>query len=1016
MPRKIIVFIILFLICQVSIGQNKAYFQQRANNIIQVSLNDSLHELNGNISITYFNNSPDTLREIYIHLWPNGYSDNNTALVQQQISSRNTNLNFSKKSERGYIDKLNFSINNIPTNYSFFQKQKDIAIIALPQSLNPGDSMVIKTPFRVKIPGDFSRMGHQRQAYQISQWYPKPAVYDRDGWHPISYLDKGEFYSEFGSFDVFITLPENYIVASTGVLQDNIEEQNRINQRIMLSNSATSLITDSFPPSSAKLKTLHFRQDSIHDFAWFTDKRFLISKATIELPSKRTIDAYAYYLPSHAAVWKNVPNYISKSVQFYSSKLGDYPYAFCSAVDGALEAGGGMEYPMITVVNHTSDLKTLERVVMHEVGHNWLYGILGFNERSYPWLDEGINSFYENEYMQKQFPNDNLLSSFGIKKMFNTAAFPGYYGNYFAYLFSMSQHDFQAVGLPSDEYSFINYGISVYFTPVMLFRHLKAYLGDSTFNSVMFDFAQTWNFKHPNPEDLKQFFELKTGKNLSWFFESMVKNATPIDIKLKSARKIKDSNNLFIIKTKDKYHLGAPFSISAIDKSGNILSTKWCENSGRKNIDTISVPVNTYKISINEGFEVPEIDKRDNSMRIKGIFKKWNLPKTAFLWTISSPSENHILYSPIVGWNMYNKWMAGLAIYSDPIVPRKFDYTLIPMYSFNTNSINGMADIGYSITPKIIDIRYIRFGLLSKKYAYDFITEPNEYIKLEPSMLISFATPANKTILHELKIRKVFISQGIFNTLANSHFENGTVVYDYIKIKSKNEYSIFNIHHKYDNKRKIHPWKTDVDMQSFGETFKISAEFNTQYTYAKKKGVDFRVFAGKIFNSSVEYLPNVNFKTSGYYSDATGSIDYLFDQTLLGRSEEAGLFSRQYIGNDGGFVTPTPLGRTNNWLIASNLSVAIPGKLPVKLFANIATFPDASQYLENKEIFIYEAGIQINVISKILEIYVPLYISPDMQRVADLNNQSFSDRIRFKLNLNELNPLKAISKYKQLGF
>jgi hypothetical protein len=1029
--KKYLLILLLVLSFLSGFAQTKPYFQQKVNYTIHVSLNDTLHELIGNISMVYVNNSPDTLHELYIHLWPNAYRNNKTALVKQQIENRKTGLYFAKSAERGGIDSLNFLINKTHVNFQYYKKQIDIAEITLPRALSPGDTVVIETPFKVKIPGDFSRMGHQGQVYQIAQWYPKPAVYDRDGWHPISYLDKGEFYSEFGSYDVYITLPDNYIVASTGVLQSNPEEETRINRRIEMTKSGNFYKTDQIPASSTDLKTLHFYQDSIHDFAWFADKRYLILKKTIVLErSHKSVDLYTYFIPADASNWENATQSISKTIQFYSKRLGDYPYARCSVVEGSLKAGSGMEYPMITLINNLGNQKLLERVIVHEVGHNWFYGMLGFNERRYPWLDEGLNSFYENEYMCYYYFGDNALADYGLSKVFNAKHFPAFYDKYLSYLFVRANHDVQAVGDSSETFSITNYGTFVYYTPVIMFRHLRSYLGENTFDKMMYDFAETWRYKHPNPYDLRTFFEQKTGKDLGWFFDKLINTTTPIDMKLNTIKNLHTKDNQWVVKTTDKTKLGAPYLISAIDSSGKTLYSTWRNSFQKHNSDTISIPENTYKISINEGFDVLEVDKRNNSMRLKGWFPKINLPKMAFLWTLSDPAKNSILYTPVIGWNMYNRWMPGIAVYSDPVVPRNLDYLIMPMYSFYANNIdglaynikgpaniitklainiNGLADVGYSFNTNPNYIHHIRIGLLTRHYGYNYLSNQTDYLKIEPSLLIAFSAPQNKTITNELLIRKVFISQEIEYELIDHH------VGLYHNVSEEINYQILNIHHQYSNNRKINPWKTDIDAQIYGETVKLSFELNTQYTFADKKGVDFRLFAGKMFNPTSNFLPNMNFKASGFISSTTGSNDYLFDQSMLGRSETEGLFSHQFIGNDGGFKTPTILGMTNNWLLSSNLSIDVPGKLPLKLFASIATFAKADQQLEKGEQFIYEAGIQVTIIKNIAEVYFPIFVSADMKRVEDLNKRNFSDRIRFKLNLNELNPFKFIKKYKQIS-
>jgi len=221
-PKLIRQLIISCLIVFASFAEasSQEYFQQRVNYKIQVRLNDKLHELDAFETLDYINNSQDTLRFLFFHLWPNGYSNNKTELAKQLFSINGKQKLFNDPELKGYMDSLDFRIDNQKVQWNLLSGQPDICKVILNKPLLPHDSITITTPFHVKIPkGVTSRLGHIGESYQISQWYPKPAVYDQTGWHQMSNQDQGEFYSEFGSFDVSITLPENYIVGATGIFK-----------------------------------------------------------------------------------------------------------------------------------------------------------------------------------------------------------------------------------------------------------------------------------------------------------------------------------------------------------------------------------------------------------------------------------------------------------------------------------------------------------------------------------------------------------------------------------------------------------------------------------------------------------------------------------------------------------------------------------------------------------------------------------------------------------------------------
>ena len=281
----------LLLVCLMFVGMypdtfSQKYFQQKVNFNIDVTLNDKRHELTAFEKVEYINNSPDTLKFLYFHLWSNAYSGNNTDLAKQLFSSKGKERLFKDPELEGYIDSLNFKVNNQKVHWNLLPNQPDICQIFLNKPLLPGQKISVSTPFHVKIPkGVTSRLGHIGESYQISQWFPKPAVYDNTGWHQMPYLDQGEFFSEFGNFKVNITLPENYIVGATGDLQNKQEAE-------MLDKLAadTTWIEQSqkvkvdFPVSFTHTKTLQYIGNNIHDFAWFADKRFHVLKGRVTLP------------------------------------------------------------------------------------------------------------------------------------------------------------------------------------------------------------------------------------------------------------------------------------------------------------------------------------------------------------------------------------------------------------------------------------------------------------------------------------------------------------------------------------------------------------------------------------------------------------------------------------------------------------------------------------------------------------------------------------------------------------
>ncbi len=553
---------------------SQKYFQQEVNYRITVSLNDSAHSLSGYEEISYINHAPKSLAYLYFHLWPNAYKNDSTAFAHQQLVNGNTDFHFASANEHGFIDSLEFRINGKPVKWEYCRDSTDICRIILNQPLRPSDSIVITTPFYVKIPGDFSRFGHVGKSYQVTQWYPKPAVYDCMGWHQMPYLDQGEFYSEFGSYDISITLPKDYVVGATGNLITKAE-------RIWLENKAKGINSPGSSSSENGLKTIRYTEKNIHDFAWFADKTYKVAKGEVNLSNGHKVTTWAMYPEVESGLWKNAIEYINDAVSYYSHWYGDYPYNQCSAVYGRIEAGGAMEYPEITVVGATSSAVMLENYIMHEVGHNWFYGMLGFNERMYPYLDEGFNTFSEFRYMRTKYPDLKLYSFLfdhaGAAKWLNMKDRPyaSYY--YYGYLLSARTKSDQPMNLTSADYTLLNYGLVVYFKSALAYNYLLEYLGEEEFNRIMQRFFREWQFRHPGPEDLRQSFEKESEKDLSWFFTDIVNTKKTIDYSIH-----RYSKNKVLVKNNGR--ISSPVYLSAI--SDGRKSSSWYPGfSGKKWLD-----------------------------------------------------------------------------------------------------------------------------------------------------------------------------------------------------------------------------------------------------------------------------------------------------------------------------------------------------------------------------------------------------------------------------------------------
>lgn len=987
-------------------AQEKPYFQQEVNYKIAVELDDVNHFLNGNITIEYTNNSPDTLSVLYFHLWPNAYQNSQTAFAQQLAENGNLAFYFSKKKDKGYIDSLNFVVDGSPVQHRLDEENIDIATLQLPKPLQSGQKTTITTAFRVKLPKTISRLGHEEQSYQITQWYPKPAVYDRNGWHAMPYLDQGEFYSEFGNFDVKITLPSNYVVGSSGQLQ-TVSEQEFLSKKAKASKKLNFDKLDAkfhdFPPSDSTLKTIHYTAEKVHDFAWFADKRYYVNKSKVALASGKTVETYTMFTNIEASIWKDAIGYVNRGLQFYSEVVGEYPYPQATAVQGALEAGSGMEYPMVTIIGKAGFAQGLDNVIVHEIGHNWFYGILGSNERDHAWMDEGWNSYVESRYMEKYYD-----------------AYPRI--EYLAYLLQSSKGEEQAINTASPENLEINYYLCAYAKPTLSFRYLQTYLGKAKMDSILKDYYNKWQFKHPQPSDLQQVFEAGTDKPLDWFFDNVINSTKQIDYACihHSCCHKGDKAKLTI---KNKGDIAAPFSVSAVNFADSVLNTTWF-NGLNPNKDTtleVNQSEEVWYYIIDPLEEMPEIDRNNNIHYTTGLARKGERTKIQFGANFNNPEKPRVNMIPMLGFNCYDGFMLGLASYNLTVPVRNFQYVVAPMFGFGSLAPVGMFEVKYNFIPTHGKKPFQRLtiglggrsfnGLYNEKFDYHL-----RYYRINPYVDIEFARKSLRDYSrHFLRMEHILLVEegALIERVNDTTFAFNS--------KTTQIRSTHRIQYKYDYNHPITPFdlKAGVEYANYKDFsdiehyVKLSVEGNFKFNYSALWAVDIRMFMGGFVFHTDRAFGNMPLQLA-----SRNLNDYNYDSYYVGRREQGSFWEQQVALREGGFKTPiaqaTSDGRSNTFIFALNFKADIPIKLPWRTkFIKIKPYMDFGYYKNtapsvnitspDQEIF-FNGGLMIDIWNGAAGLYIPLF--GDKKLMNQLKSQgTFLRQISFSLNLHRLNPL-----------
>jgi hypothetical protein len=511
----------------------EAYWQNRADYVLNVELDPEKHSVKGTFKITYTNNSPDALSYLWLQLDQNKFKEDSRGTYVQSISgSRNQATPTS-----GY------NIENVKAggkNAQFVIDDTRMQIRLDVPLKGKGGKIDIEGTYSYDVPEyGADRTGRIKMEkgwiYNIAQWFPRMCVYDDiKGWNVEPYLGSGEFYLEYGNIDYKVTAPSNIVVLGSGALQNPAQcytaeqmkrwEQARNSDKTVDIISENEVGTPASRPTAPKL-TWHYKIDNTRDAAFGASAAFIVDAARINLPSGKKILAISGYTKesidrnAKGGGWERSTEYTKASIEHYSKMWYEFPYPTAVNISGNI---GGMEYPGLSFCSYRSKGESLWGVTDHEFGHNWFPMIVGTNERLYPWMDEGFNTFI-NYYSTMEF-NNGEYNDRGIGDPRRLAR-----------IFTSERRE--AISTYPDVVQDGNLGITAYYKPGMGMVILREYiLGPERFDYAFRSYIKTWAFKHPQPADFFNFMNNAAGDELNWFWKAWFYGTGTIDQAITAVR------------------------------------------------------------------------------------------------------------------------------------------------------------------------------------------------------------------------------------------------------------------------------------------------------------------------------------------------------------------------------------------------------------------------------------------------------------------------------------------------
>ncbi|MNS29922.1 Aminopeptidase N [compost metagenome] len=512
-------------------AQNTPYWQQQADYKMDVVMDVKTYQYKGKQELVYTNNSPDTLKKVYYHLFNNAFQPGSemdarlqsikdpdgrmvTKIKVGDKEVKESRIKHLKPNEIGYLRISNFKQDGVVANT---KEVGTILEVTLAKPILPNTKTTFTLDFNGQLPVQIRRSGRNNAEgveLSMAQWYPKLAEFDFEGWHADPYIAR-EFHGVWGNFDVKITIDAAYVLGGTGYLQN----KNEIGHGYQ--DAGVTVVH----PKKTKTLTWHFNAPMVHDFTWAADKDYIHD--VVKGPNN--VDLHFLYKnnPKYIQNWKNLQPKTAELMAIYNKTVGDYPYKQYSVIQGG---DGGMEYAMCTLILGQGNFEGLLGVTGHEMAHSWFQHILASNESKHGWMDEGFTSFLE----------DYGLNEISEKKVENP--FAGAYKGYFSMASSGKE---LPQGTHADRFDENRvYSISSYSKGELFLTQLIYLIGKENLIKTLKRYYQEFQFKHPTPNDIKRTAERVSGANLDWYLTDWTQTTNTIDYGIAAVKENADKTTV----------------------------------------------------------------------------------------------------------------------------------------------------------------------------------------------------------------------------------------------------------------------------------------------------------------------------------------------------------------------------------------------------------------------------------------------------------------------------------------
>ncbi|GAA4882171.1 hypothetical protein GCM10023311_00300 [Flaviramulus aquimarinus] len=888
-------------------------------------------------TIQYQNTSQDELQAIYLNDWNNSYATKKTPLAIRIADEYKNDFHLAKNEDRGFSVITSIRQNGENLIYEQLENQIDIVKVELKKTLKPNDSYIIQLEYLVQIPNaKFTSYGITDSGdFNLRYWYITPAIYNGE-WQYYSNKDLDDLFIPKSDISLEIEHPNGYVLTS----ELNTDKTTQLpNKQIIKLSGKNRTNNKLFLSKKSDFKTL--QTDNFTIVSNINDENLeILDKVLItEKVTKFILDNFGKY-PHERLLLTNID--YSKNPVYGLNFLPNFIKA----------------YP-----NHFQyELKLLKIAL-----HNYLENTLLLNPRKEQWLIDGILVYYLMNYVEQHYPNMKFLGSiadiWGVRS-FHASDMKFNDKYILAFMLMARTNRDQPLTMQKDSLLKFNKNIANKYKAGIGLKYLDDFVNHDIVENSIQSFLSKNKLKATSVKNFETYIKSKTNKDIDWFFKDYLTTRKKIDFKIRKVKKTEDSITLTI---KNKRENNMPVSLYTLNND-SIVSKIWVQDIDKNK--TLTIPRNdANKLVLNYNSIIPEINLRDNWKSLKGYFFNNKPLQFRLFQDVEDPYYNQVFLMPIVEFNnIYDGFTLGGKLYNKTVLRKLFNYKIAPRYSFKSKTITGSADISNSHYFENSNLYFLKYGISAgySSYAEDlFVT------KITPRIRFFFRPKddlrSNKRETLTLRYVDINRDQDV-NNIFTSNEPN---------------YSVLNLRYINSNDNLIHFKKWYTDLQIGKKFSKLAFNYEYRRLFESNRQLNVRAFAGAFLKNNT----NLN---SDYFSFALDRpTDYLFDYNYLGRSEDTGIFSQQYIDAEGGFKSKLETPFANQWITTLNASTT--------LWKYILVYGDVG-FVKNKyqsPNFVYDSGIRINLVTDYFEIYLPIYSNLGWE----IGQPNYDQSIRFKFTV-----------------